>query len=626
MNFRLLLLLCLFMIAFVATARPARAADAELHAAVDRSTVEVGDTVTYTLQVTVSGDAAISDAKPGPTPGFSRESVSQAPMHMRSIVNGTISETTTLVTSWTLRATKTGTFTLGPPWASINARPHAASGVRVTVVPRGHGAPPPRPTPVDPFGGSPFDPWKGLLDFGDEPRERTPQQATADPKLSLDVERAPVAFLHATIDKTHAVVGEQVTLTVYLYEDPYARQGQPSDVHEPTATNFVKRSLLEDETRAVGVGTANVGGRLWSVKLVRKNALFPLKAGRLEIEPMSLTLPRARVGLRESERLSVDVSEPPIAGRPPGYAVGDVGELSLSSTVSPRTITQDGALGVTIELRGTGNLPAQLPLPTVPGVEWLEPQVTEKLGAQGGDRFGGTKTFAYVVRVHKAGAVDLGEVRLPYYDPNRHAYAVARASLGIVDVAPGGAGHDAGAEQAEAILAGLPAPRRALESPKPPATLADRPLAWAFLFGSPLACVLAVGAHGLVRRARDRRAAAAPSRDEIAKKRRAEADRACKGDDGKAALGAVARAIEASVLDATGVNARGVAGDALARELEDAGVGKDDARAIVEVLRACEDARFSPEDVPASVARDAWDRAKKALAAVGRARPGGPAS
>jgi hypothetical protein len=350
------------------------------------------------------------------------------------------------------------------------------------------------------------------------------------------------------------------------------------------------------------------------VKLVRKSALFPLKAGRLAIEPMSLTLPRARVGLRESERLFVDVSEPPAGGRPPGYALGDVGDFALSATVAPKSIPQGGALGVTIELRGTGNLPAQLPLPTLPGVEWLEPQVRDKLGAQGNDRFGGTRTFSYVVRVHKDGAVDLGEVRLPFYDPDKRAYGVARASLGIVDVARGEARDAGGAgDEAEAILAGLPPARTSLEGRKTVATLADRPFAWALLFGSPLACALAVGAHGVVRRVRERRASAAPSNDAIAKQRRADADRACKGDDGKAAFGAIARAVEAAVLEKTGVNAKGIAGEALERELEDAEVPSKAARAIVEVLRACEDARFSPEDVPVEKARETWARAKDAL-------------
>src|SRR5262249_38869718 len=132
------------------------------------------------------------------------------------------------------------------------------------------------------FGGGGFDPFKNLFpQVDDEPQPADPFGAlNPDPKLALEHERAPIAFLHATVDKTHAVVGEQVMLTVYLYEDMRARQGRPSDVHEPTATDFVKRSLLQDETRAVHVGNAIIGGKPWSVQLVRKNALFPIKAGR----------------------------------------------------------------------------------------------------------------------------------------------------------------------------------------------------------------------------------------------------------------------------------------------------------------------------------------------------------
>ena len=39
---------------------------------------------------------------------------------------------------------------------------------------------------------------------------------------------------------------------------------------------------------------------------------------------------------------------------------------------------------------------------------------------------GGTRTFSYVVRVHKPGSIDLGEVRLPYYDPDRKTYEIAQ--------------------------------------------------------------------------------------------------------------------------------------------------------------------------------------------------------
>jgi hypothetical protein len=326
---------------------------------------------------------------------------------------------------------------------------------------------------------------------------------------------------------------------------------------------------------------------------------------------MSLTLAQARVGLRTSETLSVDVTEPPVAGRPAGYAMGDVGDMSLQATVTPRAIPRDGAIGVNVELRGTGNLPSQLTLPVVPGVEWLEPTLRDKLGQMQNDRYGGTRTFAYVVRVHKEGAVDLGEVRLPYYDADKRTYAVARAAIGIVNVAPGEA-RDAGADTPEVVLAGMPKERRVLEGPHPQTFLSERGLFWAALFGSPLACALALGAQGVLGRWREKRAAASPSADRIAKTRRAEADEACRGDDGKAAMGAIARAVEAEVLVRTDVNLRGAASDTVKSELEDAGVASEKAASILAILRACEDARFSPDGVDIETARETWTRAKTA--------------
>lgn len=613
-----------FVLALFVT-RTANAQRVELSANVDTDTVEVGDTLTYSQQVMVHGGASPTDPKPGPITGFSLQGVSSAPMHMRMSVNGSLDEVNGLMTSWTLRADRVGTFTLGPAQVTAGGARRAAQPVRVRVVERGKGQPRMRGRPqLDPFGASPLDPFKGLFDFGDDSPRTEPAPPSADPKLAMDAPRSPVAFLHATVDKQNAVVGEQVTLSVYLYEDPYARQGRPGDVHEATANDFVKRSLLEDETRAVGIGTALVGGKLWNVKLVRKNALFPLKTGHLVIEPMSMTLSQARVGLRASETLYVDVAEPPVAGRPAGYAVGDVGDMSLQATVTPRAIARDGAIGVTIELRGTGNLPSQLNLPIVPGVEWLDPSMHDKLGQMQNDRFGGTRTFSYVVRVHKDGALDLGEVRLPYYDPDKRAYTIARATLGIVNVATGPA-RDAGADDPEPVLAGMPKVRRELEGPHPQAFLSERPAYWAALFGSPLACAVVLGAHGLVGRWRERRKAASPSPDRIAKTRRAEADEACRGTDGSAAMGAIARALEAEVLVRTGVNLRGAGGDVAKGELEDAGVAAEVAESVIAILRACEDARFSPDAAGIEEARETWSRAQAVLDGVSGA-PGGSKS
>ncbi len=217
--------LCAFALAFFAT-RAARAQQIELAASVDRDTVELGDTLTYTQQVMSHNGPAPSDPKPGAIPGFTLTGVSSAPVHMRMSVNGALDDVSGLITGWTLRADKVGTFVLGPSQITLGGSRRNTGMVRVRIVERGkgNGARPRARPPLDPFaGGSPLDPFKSLFDFGDDD-SRPQQQAapSADPKLGMDQPRAPVAFLHATIDKPNAVVGEQVTLAVYLYEDPYA--------------------------------------------------------------------------------------------------------------------------------------------------------------------------------------------------------------------------------------------------------------------------------------------------------------------------------------------------------------------------------------------------------------------
>ncbi|OJY15161.1 MAG: hypothetical protein BGO98_22190 [Myxococcales bacterium 68-20] len=608
---------------------PARAQGIDVTGSIDANEIELGDTVTYVLQATSTTSEAPSDPRLTPPAAFTVVDTGSSPTHMVSIINGQRTDKHGLTATWRLSAGRLGTFTIGPGSVAFGGSRRNGPTARVTVVPPGQGKPKPRRpgrqpfdpfggSPFDPFGGgSPFDPFKGLFPGTDD--DSAAQDpfggVSADPKLALDAPRAPIAFLHATIDKTRAVVGEQVTLNVYLYEDIRARQGRPSDVHEATATDFVKRSLVQDETRAVHVGNAMVGGRPWAVKLVRKNALFPIKTGRLTISPMSLTLSQARVGLRESETLFVDVSEPPVANRPAGYQIGDTGDFSLSASTTPRNIDQHGAVGVTVELRGSGNMPAKLPTPEIAGVEWLEPQTRDSLGPVSNDKFGGTRTFSYVVLIHKEGAVDLGEIRLPYFDPQTRKYEIARTSLGIVQVAKVDK-PDAGPEVAETPLPDLPKPRAALEGKQSETFLTEWPVYWGALFGSPLACVSMIALGGAVRRARERRANAAPSPERIARDRRNEAESALKGDDGKATIAAIARAVEAEILASTGVNIRGTSGDGAVRELADAGVSETTAKSAMQILSECEGARFSPGGVTMDTAHSLWKRAKEAMGAV----------
>jgi hypothetical protein len=82
-------------------------------------------------------------------------------------------------------------------------------------------------------------------------------------------------------------------------------------------------------------------------------------------------------------------------------------------------------------------------------------------------------------------------------------------------------------------------------------------------------------------------------------------------------MAAVVRAVEAEVLARTGVNPKGTSREGVVRELADAGVAEESAKRVTEILAACEDARYSPNDVPVDDAKALWKRARAALSEMG---------
>lgn len=590
----------------------------------DTDTVGVGQIV-HVIMVVQSGEAPPSDPQPGPTAGFALRGQSASPSQTHISINGSRIDRWGLSVDFALQAQRLGTFKVAPS-VVVGSNRFTTTPVSIRVVPAGQ-APsrrPPPQGPQSPFGFSPFDPWKGLLRPPDAPDQEPPPVVNTDPRLALDAARGAVYFLHATVDKTSAVVGEQVVFSVFEYLDVSAISGvevDDSDVHDATAADFVKHPLLREDQDAQLSGFASVGGRSWQVKLVRRWALFPLHAGELTVGPMSVTVvrPRGAAGKRTTEALTIHVAEPPLAGRPSGYAMGDVGKFALTAQVAPRDLEQGGAVGVHVELSGTGNLPAALTAPAREGVEWLAPEVHEQLGATGQTSFGGKRSFDYVVRVLRPGEVDLGELALPFWDPDLKRYQVARAPLGVLHVkvtATGAAASSAAHEQEK--LQGMPPPRDALEGDPPRrAHLGDSRLFWLCGIGAwPAALGLAVAGAALGRRVRSLWTARRTSPAADLRERVAAAVSACEGSDARAADAAIERALQAAAIAHAGVNVRGALGGEVAERLRGAGVPGSAADLVAQLLRECEAARFSPDAADVSGPRQRWARARGAIRAL----------
>lgn len=621
-------LVALFVAILVLAFSP-RAQAATVKLTPDASVVGVGDRMALHVVVTASTQANVtaSELEGKGTDHIQVTKPTQSMSQNVSITNGVMTRSITVDITYTVVAKSAGNVTL-TAHVTVDGKVIASGPTTFKVVPRGQ-APASIPQQQrDPFGnlwqqfGMPgFDPFGsssggGVDPFG-QPHDFQPSVPLTS-KLALPAARGQLAFLHAIVDKTSAVVGEQVGFSVYLYVDPNGREPDFNDAHEATAPSFLKQNLIDD-TKDQALEYASVGGDIWLVKRLRSWALFPLKTGNLEIGPMRLAVSGARSGgsVRSSEPLVVHVEEPPLAGRPPGYVSGDVGSFELEAEVAPKTVEQGGAISVDVTLSGQGNLPSSVTPPPQKGIEWLPPEVHETMSAGKDGIYGGSRRFTFVAHMNKAGAVDLGEIALPFYDPAKKAYEVARATLGTITVKPNPSGVQSA--QADEILAGLPPLRDGLANAPPRKHLTDHPVLLFFALAfSPLAFVFAAGGRNLGRRLRARASTRHASPEAILAKRTNEAKAAGKNGDARALDAAVVKMLEQATIVRAEVNVRALSIDEIEDALVVRGIGRDVAHDLVEILRGCEESRFVPEAGSIEASRERLAHALAAVADLGK--------
>jgi hypothetical protein len=522
-----------------------------------------------------------------------------------TITNGRMVQQSGVTLSWTLSAPKPGTLHIGPPSVDIDGETHKGQAFDVEVVaPLAGGRLPQRGQPVDPF--DPFGMFPGFPNFPNFPRglpfpsdDREPELPAVPPEYQLDHAKDPTAFLVAKASPRKVVIGQAVGVQIYAYAGAGAFQGVSPT--EPSRDGFLSYDV---ETEPQGVAIMLDGKRFFAQKITDL-VLFPIRTGSLRIGSMRLGFagrnyraPAGALGvMRESEPIDITVVEPPLAERPAGYRLGDVGDYKLRAAVDPKSVREGEAVSVIATLEGNGNLPSKLDVPQQNGVDWMDPTLIEKLEARTGV-VSGTRTFTYVVRLDHAGSVDLGELTLPFYNPERGRYEIARATLGRVEVRPDPNKATAPAPNAPSDrLSGLLSPKLSGKPAEPVRYLADTHAFFAWLAAGPFSVLLA---NGLVRVGRRLRQRVGARQDTPARKAARELDAARSLAQNHATLesvgGPVERALHFAIEAATGLKGRGVLRSELVTAMSARGASTELAERAVALLAAIENARFVPGD------------------------------
>jgi len=582
--------LCLLVWSSVALAQP------QVTASFSVENVEVGEP----FQLTIEALTDSSDEPHSPRVSLPRGLIKTSPrIASRTTMNfggGRSRVRRGIKVTWQITASEPGTYTVAAPTVIIGNKTVAAgSRLRVKVHPVGSGFQRRR------GGGRSLFSFPFATDdtIDDEPPE---PEVLSDDARSLVMRKEPqrFVFLRAMVDKNEAYVGEQITLSYYVY---YRANFEMADRHEPTLGDFSRVPIDKDPGAAAPIITT-VGRFRYHVKLLERVAIFPLRAGKLRIGKLSAKFTGRRVGSlvqRESNDLELTVKEPPVEDRPLGYRVGDVGKFHLSAEVTPRETRQGGSVSVMVKLSGMGKLPGRLRIPERTGVEWLDPEKREEISVRRG-RVSGWRTFGYVARVSEPGEVSLGEIRLPCFDPATDSYRVARVNLGNVlvqkkegidlETEATGAGDDA--------FANIVPPRLQLSDyePRVEAQLAPRTL-WTMVVAPPTGVVLALGGFHLVagvrrRRERKKRDAGSLALDALREM--------SKAGDIKSAAAKAEKSIHLAIEAATQLKSRALLLEELRDQLAERNVDEDLAQELLAVLEACSSARFEPDAEEGAIA------------------------
>jgi len=387
-------------------------------ASVDKNPVEQNDRFEVSFTFEGSDINSIRNFIP---PSFNDFKILSGPNQSTSmqIINGAVSASRTF--SYILIAPSTGTFTIGSASIEYKGQTLKTEPLRITVV-------------------------KGTA----KPKDEQIAGVSED-------EIAKNLFIRASVDKSRAYLGEQITVTYKLYTRLNIA-AQMSISKLPQYNGFWAEEL--ETSRNLTFSTEVVDGKKYSVAVLKKAALFPSQTGKLEITPFELTVPIEIPKKRnpnniwdsffddpfrrgeiyqynaKSNTVRVDVIPLPEDHKPASFT-GAVGKFDFSASIDKQKTKTNEPINLKLSISGTGNLTLlRLPEFELPaGFEKYEPKVNDQINRL--NKIGGIKTVEYLLIPRISGTREIKPVQFSYFDPDLKRYIELKSNPFYITIEQG---------------------------------------------------------------------------------------------------------------------------------------------------------------------------------------------
>lgn len=545
----------------------------DVSATVDPQQVAQGQRLEYSISASVEGNHEISLTEdPDFGDAFQLVGTTNAPSF--SMRNGRTHRS--LTRTYQLRAVDEGEHTIEGPEVRIADSTSRPEPIEVRVRPRGAA------------------PDRRKEQRGDDRREER-------------------AYIDHAISSEHApYVGEQILLHYYLFADAFRFQIEPAPPDEPDLDDFWIEDLsskLSGQRR-----TMRIDGRLMERANLRSYALFPMRSGKLDIEPLVL---EAKTGgvlqgsdqvRLESEAIELDVQPLP-ANAPDSFYEGNVGQWDLQVEADHKRAKMGEGITLEVRVHGDGYL-SRLEVPELPeldgaSVRHRDDDIDRSVDASG---VSGSRTHEYTVVAEREGKLTIPTIEFSYFDPEAESYETIRSEPIELTIRGGKApspgreeptgGRDEGElEEEDDLVDSLVSrlePPGASVSIEPAPTSIERTRTFWILLVLPILGGLLLWLEGPVRRlwARWR-----PGRRRGAAYRRALRllDEAEEAESGERALELVREALGTYMVEVADIGAGDITEADLPERLESRGVDNDLASRFHQLLKGFSQARYSPD-------------------------------
>ena len=345
-------------------------------------------------------------------------------------INGQMSQSSSYTYTFTLMATKEGTYTIPAATINVAGQPYKSQSLKIQVVAASGNR------------QSQQNQQQGM-------RRQRPQDEPSRPQSSAIT--SSDLFMTATASRTKMYEQEAVLVTYKVYTLVNLTQ---LDGKLPTLDGFQIQEMPLPRNKEFEL--ENYNGRVYHTVVWSQYVLFPQKTGDLVIPSISyegVVVQQNRYidpieaffngtgGVVEVKKkittpqLTIHVS--PLPDKPANFS-GAVGSFAIASDINTQHVKANDAITMKIVVKGTGNMK----LISAPEVAF--PKDFETYDAKATDNFSltrsglsGTKEFEYLAVPRHAGTYTIPAAEFVYFDPSSHSYQTLTTEPYTIEVEKG---------------------------------------------------------------------------------------------------------------------------------------------------------------------------------------------